>query len=255
MNIEKIFDDFVSGYDINNTKIKLKIEHSKRVMENGMKICETLNNMTQNEINLVKIICLFHDVGRFEQIKYFNTFDDSKSFDHAGKSVEILFDQKLIQDLSINYEQSEIIKTSIYYHNKYDIPDYLDGPTKFFCSIIRDADKIDILYLYAKEMSKNININDNPNALLYEEFKKFKSIKNDLVNNETDKLLLVLAFIFDLHYKYSLVQIKDNKYIDTIINNINYKDDNYKNIFIKINMVLNEYINRKLGENDVREEI
>lgn len=255
MNIEKIFDDFVNKYDVNDNEIKSKYEHSKRVMEIGIRICESLNNMTQDQINLVKIICLFHDIGCFDQIKYLNSFDDSKSFDHAGKSVEILFDRKLIQNFNISYDESEIVKNAIYYHNKYEVPDYLDENTKFFCSIIRDADKIDILFLYANQMSKSITIDSNPSITLYEEFKKFKTIKNELVSNETDKLLLILAFVFDLHFKYSWIQIKDNKYIDMIIDNVKYNSDRFKDIFKQINVVLNEYINRKLGENDAREEI
>lgn len=255
MDIEKIFDEYVRKYDFDSESIKLKYEHSKRVMSIGVKICESLNNLTKRQIEIAKIICLFHDIGRFEQLKIFNTFDDSKSVDHAGKSVEVLFDEKLINSLNLDYNESEIIKNAIYYHNKYEVPDYLDENTKFYCSIIRDADKIDILYLYANDFSKKINIIDNPTVLLYEQFKNFKSIKNEYVNNETDRILLVLAFVFDLHFKYSWIQVKDNKYLDMIINNMNYKDNNYKSVFKQINTVLNDFINRKVGENNVREEI
>lgn len=255
MNIQKIFDEYVNKFDINNNNILLKIEHSKRVLELGIKICESLNNMTQKQIELVKIICLFHDIGRFDQITKYETFDDLKSFDHAGKSVEILFDEGLINSLNIDYADCEIIKNAIYYHNKYEVPEYLDENTKFYCSIVRDADKIDILYLYANEMAEKYKILENPTPRLYEQFKNYDLVNKEFVNNQTDEILLIMAFIFDLHFKYSYIQIKDNNYIEKIINNLNYSDEKYNNIFGQIKTVLNEYINRKLGENNVRQEI
>ena len=42
---------------------------------------------------------MLHDIGRFEQIKRYGTFNDSKSVDHGEFGADLLFkEQRLIED-------------------------------------------------------------------------------------------------------------------------------------------------------------
>ena len=84
--LEVAFDKYVSNYDLSNELIKLKYDHSYRVMELSIKYAKELE-FSESDIELCKIIGLLHDFGRFEQLKVYNTFDDNKSIDHADYSV------------------------------------------------------------------------------------------------------------------------------------------------------------------------
>ena len=53
-------------------------------------------NITGVERDLAYLIALLHDIGRFEQIKRFNSFDD-RNVDHATLGVQVLFDEGMIR--------------------------------------------------------------------------------------------------------------------------------------------------------------
>lgn len=58
--------------------------------------------LDQDEIDLASLIGLLHDIGRFEQLKRYNCFIDSKTIDHALLGVQILFDDNLISKFDID---------------------------------------------------------------------------------------------------------------------------------------------------------
>ena len=73
IDIEKniSFDIYVQNYDINNDRIKLKIEHIKRTAECSRKLATQLN-LNDEDIKLAKLIGLLHDIGGFEQLRVYN---------------------------------------------------------------------------------------------------------------------------------------------------------------------------------------
>ena len=83
---KKVFNDYVEKYDTSNEKIKLKIDHTYRVSELCEKIASSLE-MTNEEIDIAWLTGLIHDIGRFEQVRRYGTFNDSKSIDHARLGV------------------------------------------------------------------------------------------------------------------------------------------------------------------------
>ena len=63
-NIE--FNKYVSQFNPNEGRIKLKIDHIKRVAILSKKIAQNLN-LGYEQIKLAELIGLFHDIGRFKQ--------------------------------------------------------------------------------------------------------------------------------------------------------------------------------------------
>ena len=57
--------------------------------------------------------------------------------------MKLLFDIGMIDKFINDNKWADIIKKSIKYHNKLDLPDSLGEKEKLFCNIIRDADKAD----------------------------------------------------------------------------------------------------------------
>ena len=86
ISVIEAFERYVSNYDMNDINIKLKYDHSYRVMELNKKYA-TLLGSNKEDIELASIIGLLHDIGRFEQLKVYHTYDDFKSVDHADYSV------------------------------------------------------------------------------------------------------------------------------------------------------------------------
>ena len=150
--ITNTFKEYTSRYDITDPKIRLKVEHTYRVAALTDEITSDIASsfkMDAHDRDLAWAIGMLHDIGRFEQVKRYQTFWDSESVDHAEFGADLLFGGEFEKDpfLAFDFDVSEknIIEKAIRNHNKYRISEGLTEREILFCNIIRDADKIDIL--------------------------------------------------------------------------------------------------------------
>ena len=111
------FKEYVTKYNPDDEKIRLKIEHIQRVAEIANNIANDLK-LSQEDIDLAWLIGLLHDIGRFEQIRLYHTFNDGKSVNHAEMGIKILFENGMIRKFIEDKQYDEIIKKSILNHNK-----------------------------------------------------------------------------------------------------------------------------------------
>ena len=114
---KKAFENYLNDYDRKNEKIKLKIVHTYGVMECSKKNAEDMK-MSAEDCELAQLIGLLHDIGRFEQLKCYNSFE-SGTMDHAAFGVRILFEERLIRRFVEEDKWDEIIKTAIGHHSDY----------------------------------------------------------------------------------------------------------------------------------------
>ena len=122
------FAAYVSNYDSGNTKVRLKIEHTYRVAG----LCQAIGKsigLTGSDLDIAWLTGMLHDVGRFEQLRRYNTFYDDKSVNHAHLGCEILFDDGRIRDYIDDDCEDELIKRAIYHHSDYRIPQDFDERT------------------------------------------------------------------------------------------------------------------------------
>lgn len=138
------FAAYVRPYNADDPKVRLKIDHTYRVAALCERIAGSLA-MPAGEVDLAWLCGMLHDVGRFEQLRRFGTFDDSRSIDHAKAGVEVLFDAGKIRDFVADASEDSLLRTAVEWHSAYRLPEDLDDRTRRFCCILRDADKIDIL--------------------------------------------------------------------------------------------------------------
>lgn len=235
--MHETFKEYVYNFDINDMNIMKKYYHSLRVE----KICDQIarkENYNDTELELAKVIGLLHDYGRFLQWTKYHTYKDRDSIDHADLGVKLLFEDNDIFKYYKDINKYEIIMNSIKYHNKLDIPSNLSNDNIKFCKLIRDADKLDILYMFSsKEL---IFIEDgNVTSAVKDSFDNENLVNLKDQKTESDNIIKTLAFIYDLNYKTSLKYLADNKIVEQIYNNINDKDK-YSYYFNKII----EYINK-----------
>lgn len=134
------FMNYVQQFDLTNDKIHLKLIHTLEVVHTTEYLC-LHENITGIEKDLAYLIALLHDIGRFEQIKRFNSFDD-RNVDHATLGVQVLFDEGMIRQFIEDDQYDEVIRKAIAYHSLYKVPKGLDSLLKQVL-LIRDSDKLD----------------------------------------------------------------------------------------------------------------
>src|SRR5664280_1224018 len=122
--------------------IILKIGHTYRVCDNVSRIAKSLG-MERCDLVMAEVLALFHDIGRFEQLKVFGSFNDRITVDHAKLGLKVLNNSRVLACLPRN--ERRLLCRSIWLHNKYEIPEKERLDTILFSRLIRDADKLDIL--------------------------------------------------------------------------------------------------------------
>jgi len=239
----KEFNNYTSNYLDYGKMINLKIKHTLRVVDYCERIAKSLN-LTDEDNYISKIIGLLHDIARFEQWKNYQTFSDLDSVDHGDYGVEILKKDNYIRKYIKDDKYDNIILKSIKYHNKYMIPSNLNEKEKLFAKLIRDADKIDILYLFSIEELTRDPKDTDFSEKIYKNLLNKKSINRKDLKTHADKIAGHIGFIFDINYKESFKILKETKYIDTIINIYKEKTNNekLKEQLEEIRKVINEYI-------------
>jgi len=148
----KLFNEYVKQFDLTNKKIRYKFHHSYRVMEIAKEIAVSLK-LNEEDTYIATLAALLHDIGRFNQIKKYDTYRDQISVDHGDEGEEVLKENDFIKKFTIDEKIIDIILKSTKYHNKYEIDSNLDEKTTLICKIVRDADKLDIIREFANEIN------------------------------------------------------------------------------------------------------
>ncbi|MGN1372039.1 MAG: HD domain-containing protein [Candidatus Coprovivens sp.] len=204
------FNNYVSNYDLNDYNIKLKYNHSIRVMNLMVKYAKMLG-YDSDDVELAKIIGLLHDIGRFEQLKVYHTYNDLKSVDHADYSVVQLFDKGEIKLFTNKEEWYPIIRFAIKNHNKKDIPGCNDERVLKFTKLIRDIDKLDIIYLIGVlgELNYKIDYDKELSLQVRNAIFKHESVDKSFVNSLNDHIVIHLGFVFDINNDIVLKEYKN----------------------------------------------
>lgn len=246
LNAKKEFKKYIGNYNLANSEIERKVGHSYRVAEISGEIARSLN-LTDEEIELATLIGLLHDIGRFEQQTRYGTYNDMCSIDHGKLGVEILKKDAYIRNYIKDDKYDNIIKTSIFNHNKYEIEEGLDEKTLIFCKIIRDSDKLDIMYEAIEIFwEENLKVTDDITKKILKDFKDGKQILNQDKETQLDGVVSIISFIFDIYYKESFKMIKENEYINKIMNKFEIEDDDVKEQFEEVRSIANNYVEDRI---------
>lgn len=247
------FKEYLKDYDSQYGKIELKIRHTYGVVKASEYITSKLL-LNKEDIELAKLIALLHDIGRFEQIKQFDCFIDNKNIDHAELGNEILFEKNLIRNFIKDKQYDNIISKAILNHNKLAIEDNLNERELLHAKIIRDADKLDNFRVKSEEDFENIIDNANREELensmisekIFNDFMSSKVIISQDRKTYLDFWVSFIAFIFDFNFMPGLEYIKEMDYINTIVNRLDYKNEDTKQKMEKIRKHALQYIENKV---------
>ena len=250
---KKVFKEYLNRFDNqNDSGFDLKVVHTYHVVDNAIMISKKLG-LSDEEVNLAGLIGLLHDIGRFDELKNLKKFDSVEN-DHALFASKLLFEEGLITKFIDSDKYNDVIRKAIENHNKKQIEDGLSEKELLHAKIIRDADKLDNYRVKQDEKIENIfpgivhNKEELENSLIsdavYNSVMKEECVDIKDRKYPLDYWICVLAFAFDINFKETLSIIKDNNYINVLIDRIDYKNSNEK--MNEIRDVLNNWIEKRL---------
>ena len=218
--VREQFASYTRNYDPEDPKIALKIAHTYRVADICEEIAKSIG-LSDEDIELAWLSGMLHDIGRFEQVKRYNTFIDSESVDHAEFGADLLFgDVHLILNYCDDRSFDEMMEKVIRQHNKYRIDEAVVGKTLIFCNILRDADKVDILRVNVETPMEEIyNVSEDEllssgvSEKVMDQVREHHAVNRDVMDSPAEHLIGHIALAFELVYPKSWEIAKEQGYI------------------------------------------
>ena len=207
--------------------------------------------LSKEKIEIATLIGLLHDIARFEQYTRYHTFKDAESVDHGDLGVEIL--NKDLHKYIDTDKYDELIKIAVKNHNKYKIEDGLTQEQKLFAKIIRDADKIDIFYEGVTMFWNGKEELVEGSLISPEVFKQIENktqVKREVRQTPIDDVLSVLGFIFDINFFKSFEILKQEDYVNKMLNRYKMKDLESEKELEEIKSIANKYIEQRIEESE-----
>lgn len=228
----RAFDGYVARYDAENPRIKLKIDHTLRVAE----LCERISaslGLPAEDVDVAWLCGLLHDIGRFEQVRRYDTFSDAASVSHAALGVEVLFGDAgagapagagaraselvpagagagaatpgSVRSFVDDDEQDDLIRIAVATHSDFRLPTGLDARTRTLCDVLRDADKIDIMNAVCLEPVEAIfgvseaQIDASPlSPAVIDAFRARRTVRREERAHPADYVVSFACFVFEL---------------------------------------------------------
>lgn len=246
------FAAYLRAYDGTDDKIKLKVVHTYAVLDAADEICRN-ERLAGEDHELALLIALLHDIGRFEQLKVFGSFDDRK-LDHASFGVKVLFEDGLIRNFIRDDSYDEIIRQAIGCHSLFELPEGLAGREELHCRMIRDADKLDNFRVKDTEkMETMLDVSEEAIGFeavsphIMESIRAGRCIRRAERVTHMDHWVSFLAFIFDLNFKASFRWILDRDYMNRNIDRINYQNPGTKQAMEEVRVICDQYLRERAG--------
>lgn len=129
----------------------LKYEHSLRVAGNCGRLAQALG-LGAREATLARVAGLLHDIGRFEQLRDYGTFDDALSGDHGLLGREALANTGFLEPFATP-EQLAVLAAVAAHNRRSPDETFPDPLSRELAHLVRDADKLDRLRIVAGKLA------------------------------------------------------------------------------------------------------
>ena len=218
--VREQFAAYTRNYNAEDPKIALKIAHTYRVADNCEEIAKSIG-LSGEDVELSWLSGMLHDVGRFEQVRRYNTFIDADSVDHAEFGADLLFgEDKLIRLFADDSSCDDFLEIVIRQHNKFRIRADVKDKLLDFCNILRDADKVDILRVNVETPMEEIyNVTEEElmesavSDAVIEQMKEHHAIFRDFCVTPADHLIGHISLNFELVFPKSWELVKKQGYL------------------------------------------
>lgn len=244
---EEELERYLDDYDRENDKVKLKIVHTYGVVEQSTEIAERMG-ISAEDRSLARIIALLHDIGRFEQLKRYDSFMPD-TMDHAAYGVQVLFREKMIRRFVPEETWDNIIETAIARHSDFVLEGIEDERALLHARIIRDADKLDncrVKLVDALETFMGAGADEIGATAISPVIRKDALEGRSILSADRvtlmDYWVSYLAYFYDLNFRESLDILDENDYVHRIIQRIPYTDPNTAETMRELEKKLTMYI-------------
>lgn len=250
----KKFAVYTANFDSSMTKIRLKIEHTYKVAELCDLIADSLN-LSEEDKTIAWTCGMLHDVGRFEQVKRYDTFVDSLSVDHANFGADLLFKDNLYEQMvptDVTSDQGDLIEKTIRAHSSFRIPETFTDRERLFANLLRDADKVDIFRVnYEIPLNEIFNVDmailkaSDVSDEVKKAFDEHRCVMRNERHTPADYLVAHICLVFELVNKKSIEITRERGYIYRLLD---FESENPKTRewFSHMNEVISAFVDSKI---------
>ena len=215
------FNSYVARYDASDERIALKVEHTYEVAG----LCDEIargEGLPPADVDLAWLCGLLHDIGRFEQLRQWGTFSDADSCSHAVLGIQALKDE--MASYTCDPEWARIIERAVALHSDFRLPSGLGARERLFCTITRDADKVDILRVFNQSSCEAV-LGIDPSEfsrgeisdVAFEAFGERRCLARDERPGSLDGLVGAVCLAFELELPTSRKAMGDRGYLQTLL--------------------------------------
>lgn len=194
--------------------MRLKRDHCLRVLDEARAITAALGPHRAPDAGLVRTIhlaALYHDVGRFEQLRRYGTFDDSRSESHGALGVRAIRHCALLD--AEPARAARVVRAVVALHNRRDVPAGLPSDVALALDVVRDADKLDILTVMLGQFrsgreNKVVTLGmeaapDKYTSELLDDLWAGRPGRYEAMRYENDFRMLLLSWVFGMNFAAS----------------------------------------------------
>ena len=229
-HVKAVFEEYLNGYDRENDKVKLKIVHTYGVVKYAGEIARKME-CSDEDVELAELIGLLHDIGRFEQIRRFHSFEPG-TMDHAVFGAELLFgEEKLIRRFVEDDKFDELIDAAIRKHSDFKLEGIHDARTLFHAKLIRDADKLDNCRVKLEaSIEAMLGVSEETagegliSPKVWESCLRRESVLSADRQVPVDYWVSYLAQYYDINFPETCEIIEEEDYITRIADRIHYQE-------------------------------
>jgi putative nucleotidyltransferase with HDIG domain len=218
---------FFSGEDQDDALMRLKLDHTFRVLRHAEEIAGQESAFADaGQARALRLAALFHDVGRFEQLKRFHTFADACSCNHALLGARILREREFLAGEPRKIRG--LVLAAVAAHNRFSLPSGLSGPVRPVLYGLRDADKLDIIRIMEGNLAPGkqgdstvlLHLRDDPEGYSPDVFRALREGRPALYRDmryTNDFRILLCTWLRDLHFPTACRIVKREGRLNRII--------------------------------------
>ena len=148
-----------------------------------------------------------------------------------------------------------LIEKAIRLHNVFQLPDDLTERELRFATVLRDADKIDILRVNVETprsaiygVQEDIFLESEITDEVYEGILQCQNLERSLMKTPADLMMGHISFVFGLVYPVSVRLMQEQGYLETVLQ-FPSRNARTRQQFAEIRKVVHEYIEERMQEN------
>ena len=239
---------FAAAHNLADRPVRGKVNHSLRVCALAYELARGQSEVDASEAFLAG---LTHDIGRFPQWAMFGNFIDAQTCDHGELSAELLGTFGYLgRYLGASQERNTMapeyagrparvedlpapareactrVVSAIRVHNGLSLPKGLDARTRSLAVLLRDADKCDILHLFAAREAAMATeeVEGTVSAEILDAIAEKRTADRTKISTPADRALMKACIAFGLTLLAARAYVREGSFVEQYLSSIGFRD-------------------------------